>query len=196
MATLTAVVSRAEHRRSTLLKLSAATTEAFEELGSSATFDDIAQRAGVSRRTVFRYVQSKEDLAFIHPVLWLDIFDAAIAERAQAPLRERLLHAAHRISVHIDRDPDPVARALTVAMQDPSLMRGYAGVSQRWIDRIAREVLGDDTDSESRFRATVLGAAVMGVIDASLAEWFVTDPRPSLDALVEKGLDYLSPIFD
>ncbi len=190
------MATRSEHRRSTLLQLSAATTTAFEELGTAATIDDIAERAGVSRRTIFRYVDTKESLVFIHPVLWLEIFDEAVAQRADRPLRERVLHAAHAISEHIDADPEPVRRAMGVAQADPALMRGYAGVSQRWVERVAAEVLGDATDSDSRFRAKVLGAAVMGVIDAALADWYLTDPPPPLVDIIDRGLVLLSPIFE
>ena len=190
------MVSRAEHRRATLLQISEATTRTFEQLGSKATFDDVAEQAGLSRRTLFRYVDNKEDLLFIHPVMWLEIFDEAIAEVADQPLRDRTMHAARRISEHIDADPDPVRRAMAVAAADPSMARGYAGVTRRWIDRIAAEIRGDAADSETVFKAAVLGAAVMGVIDAALGEWFVSDPQPPLVDLVERGLDYLAPIFD
>lgn len=189
------MVSRAEHRRETLLRLSAATTETFERLGPATTVDDIAKAAGVSPRTIFRYVDAKEDLVFIHPVLWFDIFDEAVTELADKPVRERLLHAAHQISEHIDVDPEPVKRAMAVAMADPELMRGYAGITRRWVARVAEEVLGDTTDPEAVFRARVLGTAVMGVIDAALNEWQRADPTPPLVDLVERGLDYLAPIF-
>lgn len=190
------MVSRQEHRRSTLRRLSAATTQAFEDLGPTATFDDIAERAGVSRRTIFRYVRNKEELAFIHPILWLEIFDDAVAEVAELPLRERLMHGATTLSHHIDADSESIRRAMAVAMADPRLMHGYAGITRRWIDRIAREVRGEATDADTVFRAGVLGAAVMGVIDAALNEWFISDPAPPLVELVERGLDYLAPIFD
>ncbi len=189
------MVSRAEHRRATLLKLSAATTAAYEELGAVATFDDIAERAGVSRRTVFRYVDTKEDLIYIHPIMWLEVFDEALLGVADRPVRERLLFAAHCISEHIDADPEPVRRAMMVAQTTPEFARGYAAVSHRWIERIAAEILGSATDAQSRFRSRVLGAAVMGVVDASLAQWSA-DPSTSLVDLVDRGLDYLAPILE
>lgn len=191
------MATRAEHRRSTLLQISAATTEAYEELGPRATFDDIAERAGLSRRTLFRYVDSKDELLFIHPMLWLDVFDLAIAEVRDEPLQARVLHAARRISETIDADAETVRRAMAVAILDPgALARGNAAANSRWIGRIAAEIRGDATDSETVFRATVLGAAVMGVIDAALAEWFMSDPAPPLVELVARGLDYISPIFE
>lgn len=191
------MVSRAEHRRTTLLAISAATTAAYEELGPAATFDDIAERAGLSRRTLFRYVDSKEDLLFIHPTMWLDIFDEAVAEGADLPLRDRVSLAARRISEHIDADPIPVRRAMAAAVTDPSAMaRGNAATNQRWIQRITQEIRGDATEPDAVFKASVLGSAIMGVIDAALGQWFASDQSTALADLVDQGLDYLGPIFD
>ncbi len=191
------MVTRSEHRRATLLQISEATTAAYEELGSNATFDDIAARAGLSRRTLFRYVESKEELLFIHPMLWLDIFDSAIEEVQDEALRTRMLHASRRISEHIDADPEPVRRAMMVAISDPSaLARGNAASNQRWIARISAEIQGDATDSETIFKARVLGGAIMGVIDAALSRWLASNGESKLVDLVERGLDYLSPIIE
>ena len=191
------MVTRAEHRRTTMLQISAATTQAFEELGAAATFDDVAERAGLARRTLFRYVETKEDLLFIHPMLWLEIFDEAVEEKQHESLRERTLYAARRISEHIDADPEPVRRAMVVAMSDPVVMaRGNAAANSRWIERIAAEIRGDATDDETVFKSTVLGSAIMGVIDAALGAWFVSDGSAPLVDLVEQGLDYLAPIIE
>lgn len=191
------MTTRAEHRRLTLLQISDATTRAYEELGAAATFDDIAERAGLSRRTLFRYVDTKEDLLFIHPMLWLDVFDSAVEAQSDASLRHRILHAARRISEEIDADPLPVRRAMAVAMADPAVLaRGNAAANQRWIERIAAEVRGDATDNTTVFKATVLGSAIMGVIDAALGAWFIADGDATLVDLVEQGLDYLAPIIE
>lgn len=193
------MVSRAEHRRTTLANLSLATTDAFEQLGPSATIDDIAERAGVSRRTVFRYVDTKEDLIYLQPSMWLDVFDDAIREwdehNDHGSARGRILHAAHRISEHIDADPAPVRRAMMVALDLPEFARGYALVSQRWVARLATEILGDSTEDDAIFRSRVLGAALMGVIDAALHEW-VVDPQVKLVDVIDRGLEYLAPILD
>ena len=190
------MVTRAEHRRSTLLRLSDAAVELFEERHPDRpTAEEIADRAGVSRRTVFRYVETKEDLAFIRPTLWLEIFDRAVAEVADTPIRDRILHGAHQISLDIDADPEPVRRGLLVASRSPGMAGRYGAVNRRWVERIATEIAGPEPDADTAFRAHVLGSAVMGVIDAALAEW-VEDPRgrPLVD-LVDRGRDHLAPIL-
>jgi len=178
------------------MALGEAAVSAFDELGAAATVDDIAERAGVSRRTVFRYADSKEDLIFVHPVFWLETLDTAVSDVPDLSAGERLHYAAQQISLQIDADPEPVRLAMKVAAAHPSLIRGYGGVSRRWIDRVALEVLGNDTDADARFRARVIGAAFMGVIDAALAEWLTAEPSRDLAPIVNKGLDYLAPMLN
>lgn len=190
------VVTRSEHRRETLLALSAAACDLFEQKGDAATVDEIAARAGVARRTVFRYIDHKEDLAFLHPRIWLDVLTDAEAEVADASVRERILHGARRISEHIDRDPEPVRRAMSVARGVPALAKGNAVIQQHWIERLTEEVGRDEADAESGFRAHILAAAVMGVINAAIIEWYGGPDDVALVDLVERGLDYLAPILE
>lgn len=147
------MATRLEHRRQTLRQLSDAAVTLFESEGPSVTIDRIAQHAGVSRRTVFRYVGTKEELAFIHPVLWFDTFDAALSAHAELPFPERLRASIHAIAEHIDADPEPPHRAFIVAAAHPQLASGFIRVFQRWIDRIAQSVLVemDDGDPAAEF---------------------------------------------
>ncbi len=162
----------------------------------NASIEQVAERAGVARRTVYRWVETRDDLVFIRPRLWLELFDEAVAEVPDKAIRERVLHGAHRVSRAIDADPEPVARAMAVALAHPELMRGYAAMNQAWVDRMALEILGDGTSRTERFRARVLGAAIMGAIDAALTEWAGADPAPSIVDLVDEGLEHLTPILD
>ncbi|MDH3753152.1 MAG: TetR family transcriptional regulator [Acidimicrobiia bacterium] len=189
------MVTRSQHRRNTLLDLSTAACDLFEEKGTAATLQEIAQRAGVARRTLFRYVDHKEDLAFLHPRIWLDVLTEAQAELTDGSVRDRLVHGARRISEHIDRDPEPVRRAMRVAQSIPALAKGNAVVQQLWIQRLTAEVRHGQTDADE-FRAHILAAAVMGVINAAIIEWYRGPDDLRLVDLVERGLDFIAPILE
>lgn len=190
------MVTRSEHRQRTLRALSQAAIEAMEQDGPDVALGDIADRAGVARRTVYRWVDSKDDLIFIHPRLWLDVFDQAIPTAGVASLKERVQIGAAAVCASVDGDPDPVVRSMRLAMAHPQLLRGYSAVNQDWVDRMASEVRGDGEDPAERFRSRVIGAALMGVIDAALFEWVAREPRPLLADLVAAGLDHLSPLLE
>ena len=195
---MASVAKRAEHRRATLLALSDAAIEMFETVGPSATVEQIAERAGVSRRTVFRYVDSREELAFIHPILWFDAFDAGLAASpVDAPLAERLLLASQAIADAVDVDPEPPKRAFLIAAINPELHRGFRAVFQRWVDRVAEEVVATTSrrGAPDPFTARIIGAAVMGMVDAVTREWVVSPPETTYRELCDRGYQTLLPLF-
>lgn len=191
------VATRSEHREATLRRLSDAAIALFERDGSTATIDAIAARAGVSRRTVFRYVEAKEELAYIHPLLWFDVFDAGLALAPSAPLAERLKAGSRAIAAHIDDDPEPPRRAFAVVSAHPELARGFNRISQRWIDRVAEEVRSDadPADPAARFRSRIIGAAVMGMVDAVTREWVAAPPSVTFTELYDTGFAVLTPLL-
>ncbi len=193
--------TRAEHRRTTLLVLSEAAISLFEEQGASATVEAIAERAGVARRTVFRYIDVKEELAFIHPVIWFDVFDNALAEVADEQLVDKFRIASGAIAAYIDTDPAAPKRAFIVTMTNPELAKGFNSIYQRWIERVATEVLTDRTEGAEptptdRFHARIMGAAVMGMVDATVREWMFSPPDVTFSELYEDGFEILAPLFD
>lgn len=196
------MVSRVDHRRNTLLKLSEAAVEAFSDDGPQVTIAEIARRAGLSRRTVFRYVDSKEELAFIHPLLWFDVFDDALDELGRealiADLAGSLRTASRAIAIYIDADPGPPRRAFELVAVTPDLARGFTAVYQRWINRIAVEVLNssdDVTSPHAQFRARIIGSAVMGMVDAVVRQWVFSSPETKFVDLYDEGFDLLEPLL-
>ncbi len=200
--------TRAENRRQTLLALGDAAIDLFEVEGPSVTVDVIAERAGVSRRTVFRHVQSKEELAFIHPLLWFDAFDAALAASGHLTLVDRLRVASLAIAAEIDADPGPPRRAFLIAAAHPALHRGFQSLFQRWVDRIAEVVAEADaaaasaatavdvTDPADPFRARIVGSAVMGMVDAVTRAWLVADSGTTYAELAAQGFTVVAPLLE
>ena len=191
------VVSRAEHRRVTLLTLCEAAVSLYEENSpADVTVEAVAGAAGVSRRTVFRYCDVKEDLVFVYPLLWLDIFEAAAAEASDMPFRARMFYCAQQISADIERDPSLLRRAMNVVMRHPELMRGYSGLYQRWIAAITTQALHSQSGAPDMFRARVIGSATMGVIDAAMFAWRAAPEGSSLIEFVEQGFALVGPTMD
>lgn len=192
------MATRAEHRHAVLTDLGDAAVSLFETEGPSVTIETIAEKAGVSRRTVFRYVESKEDLAYIQPVLWLDVFEAGLAEAEDEPdLDERLRLASRDIALYIDADPDRPRRAFMVAGLTPELHKGFTGIFQRWVDRIAAEVLaaGDANNADHRFRSRIIGSAIMGMVDAVTREWVLSPPDVAFVDLYDQGFEFIRPMI-
>lgn len=190
------MVTRAELRTQTLLRLSAAAVALFEEKGLDATIDAIAKRAEVSRRTVFRYVQAKEELAYVHPMLWLGVFNEAVARYGDGTARDRICAGCRAVAEHIDRDPGPPRRSFLVTLAHPRLLMGFNGIFQKWIERIAEVATTDPSDPTDRVRARVLGSAVMGVVDGTTRQWLFQSEDASYSDLFFEYFTILDALFE
>ncbi|MEN0067964.1 MAG: TetR/AcrR family transcriptional regulator [Myxococcota bacterium] len=173
-----------------LLRLGAAAVECFERHGPGVTISTIADHAGVSRRTVSRYVSTKEELLYVHQRLWLTIWEGALDR--SLPLATRMLVSSRAVATSIDADPDPPRRTMRVARRYPSLLQGFHSVFQYWIDRVAAEVLVDHPDHPLESR--VVGSAVMGAVDASLRAWL--DSEEPFSPLFERSYALIRPVLD
>jgi len=175
--------------------LADAAVDLFTRRGYDAvTMADVAEAAGVSRRTAFRYFGSKDDLLMEYPLSWLLVFDEAVESHVDLPVADRLRAASHAIATHIEVDPEPVKRAMAIALSQPALAARYAVVARQWVGRIATEIAGEIPESpEAAVRTRVLASAVMGMIDAALEMWAAGDEPMS--PLLDLGFDLLDGAF-
>lgn len=163
------------------------------------TIEAIAQEAGLARRTVFRYVSSKDELAFVHHLLWLDVFEAALLADTSDTLAERLRLSSRAIALHIDEDPEPVRQSMQVVAAHPELAQGASRVMQVWIDRVAAEVVQTGSsfgDGQDELRARVIGAATMGMVDAVLRQWSALPVETPFVPLYDIAFAVLQPLLE
>lgn len=189
------MVTRAEHRRNTLRALGDAAIDLFETAGPDATIEAIGARAGISVRTVTRYVSCKEELAFVHPLIWLDLFDESLAGQPVGPLGVRLRAAAGDVAAFVDADPAPPRRATLAAANEPNLAKGIVFVSRKWIDRIAQEIHESTAGDPDPFWTQATSAAVMGVLEATTQVWAQSEPQRSFSELFNTGFDYIEQLL-
>jgi len=195
-----AVGQREENKARTRAALVATAVELFLDNGyDNVTMTQIADAAGVSRRTAYRYFATKDEMAMYHPNSWLDVFDQAAARHADLPLGPRLRAVSHDIAAHIAADPVPVRQTFAVTTAFPSLASAYAATTARWIDRVSNEIERDGSDTPERaLRARVLAAAVMGMIDKVCRLWAESDHTADgeMDRLIDVGFDLLAEAFN
>ena len=68
-----------------------------------------------------------------------------------------------------------------------------------WIERVSTEVLraaADPADPDEQFRARIVGAATMGMVDAVTRQWVASPPGVTFLELYEQGWDLLAPLLD
>jgi mycofactocin system transcriptional regulator len=155
----------------------------------SVTVADIAGAIGVSRRTLFRYYPSKND------IVWGE-FDAELARLAGllrcGPSSERLAQAIRRAVVQVNNfDAAELPRLrlrMTLITTVPALQAHSMLRYRQWRDLIAEfaaERLGVET---AALLPQVIGHVTLGVTMAAVITWVQTGDDRHVSEVIDQAL--------
>ncbi|MFJ9150648.1 TetR family transcriptional regulator [Streptomyces sp. NPDC102270] len=180
-----------EQTRSVVRSLLARTAvELFAAQGyDNTTLEEIAAAAGVSRRTLFNYFPSKEDLA----LGGLSEQGELIAERfAQRPADEDCwvsLRAAFQVVEEIEITAEHRLELITLLFGNESLRAGHAEKQARWQDLLAPLIEPRLPDSDHRaLQARAIAAAAITCLQAANQEWARLGGRADLFDLYDTAV--------
>ncbi len=169
--------------------------ERFAERGFEAiTAHEIAEAAGVGRRTFFRYFPSKEEVVFAAQGERLARFAALVSEplSGESPfqtVRRALLSMAEVLMVQREE----VVALQKIVEASPLLLARERIFDRDWDALVAKALSRGGQMPEHRTR--MMAGALVGAVRATLRIWFDDEGRGDLGALgaealtlVEKGL--------
>lgn len=162
----------------------------------STSMEDVATEAGVSRRTLYRYFKSKEDLVFEQPRQWFEIQQTAIESRSDKESTRELFHRAILdVASAIADDPSPVLNAFDVLQSSTTLLERHSASDAAWIAVWRDLILADiGKDKAAILRASVVASALTAATNALIAVWAL-DPKQDFMTLTQTTLDQLDPIW-
>lgn len=157
------------------------------------TVDEVAERAGVSRRTFFRYFDSKEAAFFANQEERLDAFRVLLEERTAAEsallsVRRACLSMA---GVYLQE------RELTLAqhrvVRASRQLKAYdQQLDEKWEEALFDALLDDKNDADARLRARVQAGAILGSVRAVLRAWFTDNGRGDLTQMGVRAFEILA----
>ncbi|GAA2610251.1 TetR family transcriptional regulator [Dactylosporangium fulvum] len=157
--------------------------QGFEE----TTIDQMAAAAGVSRRTFFRYFQSKEDviIEFLSD-LGRKLSDA-LAARPESEPPELAVQNALRVFTDTFWDhPEKSRRLAEVTICTPSLLARYLERQAGWKATLTAELARRmHVDPSSDVRPAIIVAVSFAAFDTALTRWVESDATEDLTTLVE-----------
>ncbi|WP_427019438.1 TetR/AcrR family transcriptional regulator (plasmid) [Pseudarthrobacter sp. P1] len=145
----------------------------FAEKGySETTVDEVAAAAGVSRRTLFNYFRTKEELA----LSGLSEQGEVIAIRlAQRPANEDVwvsLRYAFQVLDEIEATPQHRLEITLMLFDNEALRAGHAEKQARWTDLLAPLIESKIPDSADKtFEARVVVGTAITCLQAATEEW-------------------------
>lgn len=137
-------------------------------------FDDVpmtqvADAAGVARRTLYRYFPTKEDIVFESPREWLAVFDDAVAEtRDGETTRDRMRRAILAVTDYVEARRERVTREFGVVLSSPTLQARRGRSDAEWIERYV-EVLAPPDDA--LLASLVCASSLVAAQNAIMVVW-------------------------
>ena len=169
----------------------------FVEQGfEGTTVDQIAERAGVSRRTFFRYFPSKEAIAFPRSEERLEAFRSLLQQRfaEQSPLPAVRGACLAIGQMMVDVAQEELARQKVVDAS-PTLLAAELEIYRQWETAIADAVVRDHADEPRKQSGRLFAAATVGVVRSVLRGWFDAGGEPDVVRLGEEGFMLLETGF-
>ena len=156
--------------------------QGFEE----TTIDQMAAAAGVSRRTFFRYFQSKEDviIEFLSD-LGRKLSDGLTARPASEPPAVALQHTLRVFTETFWEHPEKSQRLARATVSTPALLARYLERQVTWrADLTTGLAARMHADPATDLRPAVLVAVAFAAFDTALIRWVHQDTVTDLNALL------------
>ena len=162
----------------------------------AVTVDDIASTAGISRRTFFRYFDTKEDALLPADASRLQRLEQALRARppAEGPF-DAVRGAVLELARGYETGSEEFLQQARLVLATPSAHARSLGHQADWegvIRTFAAERAGRP---ETSLFPQLLAAACMAALRAALSTWLHDDGRTDLVALVTVALDVLGDGF-
>jgi AcrR family transcriptional regulator len=188
---------RSKSRESLRAEIAEVAFKVFAERGfDGVTATEVAEAAGISRASFFRYFESKEDAVFVA--------QEEIGGNVAEALRDRpdgedawtaLRHAIYFAVTTYERSPEEALARLRLIRCTPNLR-------SHQLDRLAqwKEVLGAALAERLRLpvdniSVEALVAAALGAFDAALTRWSQSDGAEDLIGLIDDAFAAIADPF-
>ncbi|MCD9154319.1 TetR/AcrR family transcriptional regulator [Aeromicrobium duanguangcaii] len=184
-------------RERTLLSITRCARELTQEHGLDGfTMDQLAERAGVSRRTLFNYVPGKIDAVLgpeheIDPALW----EAFLAGGPTGRLLVDVLEILRATLAADAPDPAEVDAVRRVLHSDPRLI---TAVHERFVEKsrvLSEAITRREGQALDPLVMRLLSASVVAMCDAALDEALATPTRTVAECL-DLTFDAMSSLFE
>lgn len=170
----------------------------FADQGFDATsMEQVADAARVSRRTVYRYFPTKDDLVFESPRKWLAVLNRTLdTRRLDEPTRDLLQRAVRDVARFIESDRETVLAGFSILTASPSLMERHGRSDAEWTARYLELLAPDVADQPNGvLQATTAAMALVAATNALVAVWATTQPDSDLIAMTETMFDQLDSLW-
>lgn len=184
---------RKAHKLRTKRALQQAALALFGEQGyDTTTTDEIAERAGVSPRTFFRYFATKESVLCVGESGWLQSFTMGfLGQPDDRSDLEAMRATLHELAPDLTKHRAALALHEKAVSSSPILRGGVFDHQQQEIGAIATAIATRRGLASPDLACTTLATAVLLNYRNSVVRWLGGPPSADLRDLIAEGFDLL-----
>lgn len=158
----------------------------FEARGyEHVTVEEIAEAAGISPRTVYRYFSTKAEIVFAVQTDWMTAFRDATADgQPDTPVTVEIRRVCLAVAAVAMRGRADALRAFRLGSSSPDLTNRDFGWVRAW-QHAAENLVG----ARGIDHPDVVAGIVMGMINATVIDWLRAGARQDLVAMIDRGFD-------
>ena len=184
---------RERTRRAVRAEIGGAAMRLFLEQGFEATtMEQIAHEAGISRRSLFRYFGTKEDIVLGNLVeSGLAVRDALEARPASEPPWEALRAALEALTLDPEYSPERTLKISKMLYGTPSLRAGHLEKRLRWQELLVPNIrmrLGAEAGDAPDPRAQAIVACALTCLDVAGEIWTRRNGEGDLGQLFDEAV--------
>jgi AcrR family transcriptional regulator len=188
---------RTKSRESLRAEIAEVAFKVFAERGfDQVTATEVAEAAGISRASFFRYFESKEDAVFV--ALEERGGDVADALRARPDGESAWAALRHALDIAVgtyERSPDEALARLRLIRCTPALRSHHLDQLAEWQGSIGAALAERLGVRGGDIKVEALVAAALGAFDAALARWSDSDGALDLMALIDEAFAVMAEPF-
>ncbi len=170
----------------------------FHEKGfDDTTIEEICAESQISKRTFFRYFRDKESLLFPNREERLETFKAFLAayDDADNPF-DVLRQATDLFSIEYADNASKILAQQELIQSSPALRAREAEIDRDWEREIAAAFYRrSEATRENELWSAVVAGAVMGVVRATMRQWYAHGATENLRDLGQAAIDCLEQGF-
>lgn len=163
----------------------------------ATTVDQIAEAAGMSRRTFFRYFAGKDELVLERLVASGNSIATALEERSVDEDAWPALRAAFSVTLALQEQHHEKSRPLQLMLRAENALRATAETRRRlWVERLAPLVAARLPDAPAILRdvrAVAVTASAVACLEAAQVAW-AENPGTSLSELLDQAMAAVAPL--
>ena len=163
----------------------------------ATTVDQIADAAGMSRRTFFRYFDGKDELVLERLVESGNLIATALEQRPAGESAWPALRAAFAVTVALQEEHHRKSRPLQIMLRAEPALRATAETRRRlWVERLAPLVAARLPDAPAILRdvrAVAVTASAVACLEAAQVAW-AENPGTSLSELLDQAMAAVAPL--